>query len=179
MFITLASRIAYNIHYGRFNVHVICKGIKRRRRKERLERKRINFHQRDRFDNCFFLCLVSVDVGGNCSCADYLTPLVCLLYFSLSLLCLNRRANTIHSLEIYCINTWRERWCRHPVSRSSLLSVNFIDNDTRRMEECEKRKRKIEIFCPFNQMLTGYLSSFHSLVRSSFHSDRFDWLIFT
>lgn len=92
----------------------------------------------------FFLCLVSVDVGGNCSCADYLTPLVCLLYFSLSLLCLNRRANTIHSLEIYCINTWRERWCRHPVSRSSLLSVNFIDNDTRRMGgNARKEKEKL------------------------------------
>jgi len=64
-----------------------------------------------------------------------------IVFFSLS--CVWTYAQT-HSLEMCCISTWRERWCQHPVSRSSSLSVNFIDNDILPTNEW-KKKREIQI----------------------------------
>jgi hypothetical protein len=61
-----------------------------------------------------------------------------IVFFSLS--CVWTYAQT-HSLEMCCISTWRERWCQHPVSRSSSLSVNFIDNDILPTNEWKKKEK--------------------------------------
>jgi hypothetical protein len=80
-------------------------------------------------------------LGGNCSCADYLT-LTWLLYFSLSLLCLNVRANSQFRNVLYKYLT------RTMVSASCfsfLFSICQFYWQWHTTNEWMKKKREIQI----------------------------------
>lgn len=122
-------------------------------------------------DSITAFCSISLHVGGNCSCTDYLT-VTWLLYFSPS--CPNIRAN--HCSEICCISTWWVRWCRHPLSRSSSssLSVKFFDHALL-TNEWKRKKEKLR----FQSIQSNHdrISELFIFSRSSIILFRSFWLI--